>query len=84
MKLKSSFDKILKRDPNEILISKNLGNKEILIRYLIPEDSYSIIREIIVKNNSSKNFVFRFFEESIGEVLAQDYYDFGYYNGDEV
>mgnify|MGYP003323847556 FL=1 len=78
------FDKILKRDPNEILISKNLGNKEILIRYLIPEDSYSIIREIIVKNNSSKNFVFRFFEESIGEVSAQEYYDFGYYNGDEV
>ena len=78
------FDKIIKKDSNEILIGKNLGNKEVLIRYLIPEDSYSITREIIVKNNSSKNFIFRFFEESIGEVLAQEYYDFGYYNGDEV
>ena len=78
------FDKIIKKDSNEILIGKNLGNKEILIRYLIPEDSYSITRETIVKNNFSKNFIFRFFEESIGEVLAQEYYDFGYYNGDEA
>ena len=29
------FDKIIKKDSNEILIGKNLGNKEILIRYLI-------------------------------------------------
>ena len=78
------FDKIIKNEKSEIILSKNLGDREIIVRYLIPPDSYSINREVIIKNKSSKNFIFRLFEESIGIVTAQEYYDFSYYYGDDV
>tara|TARA_B100000131_G_scaffold85553_1_gene82503 strand:+ start:5014 stop:6609 length:1596 start_codon:yes stop_codon:yes gene_type:complete len=78
------FDKIIKNEKSEIILSKNLGDREIIVRYLIPPDSYSINREVIIKNKSSKNFIFRLFEESIGIVMAQEYYDFSYYYGDDV
>ena len=41
---------------------------EIILRYLIEPNDYSIEREILVLNKSSDNFIFRIFEESLYKV----------------
>ena len=75
---------VIKNSKNEILLSSKVSGKEIILRYLIEPNDYSIEREILVLNKSSDNFIFRIFEESLGEIDVTEYYDFSYFYGDDV
>jgi YidC/Oxa1 family membrane protein insertase len=47
-------------------------------------DDYGIEQQIVVFNNSSKDFVFRVFEESVGEVDAAEHNVMGYFIDEDM
>ncbi len=60
-------------------LSSNFTNVTIQKSFMFNSDSYAINQEITVINKSSKNLVFRVFEESIGEIDAAEHNVLGYF-----
>ena len=70
--------------PGKLDLISKFGQVTIQKSFLFDSNSYGVEQQIIVTNKSSKNLVFRVFEESIGQVDAGEYSVMGYYLDNEM
>lgn len=68
----------------QLNLQSTFQNVTIKKSFLFKSESYGIQQQITVINKSSKNLVFRIFEESVGQINPTEHYVMGYFLGNDM